>query len=151
MKTCTMFAAVLLALTVGGCSGVGLTAPSHFAELGGSKGYVERLASADGVVIGVRREINDPRGDLAFWSDGLARHLRGRGYTEHASHELRTRRGAPGRRLELSVWRDGRRQSLWIDVYVTQSQVVLVEAAGDAERFAAREAELRTALASVEP
>ena len=67
--------------------------PSGFAQIDDGRkderytGYTYRATNAEGVVLGVRHERNDPSGDLQFWSGAVDAHLRRAGY-----------RAGPGRR-----------------------------------------------------
>lgn len=115
---------------------VSLRTPPGFAVLDDQKEYVYRASSADGVVIGVRAEKNDPQGNLDFWSEVLNQKLRQMGYApEGAAAEVRTAGGLAGREMKFTAKRAGRPHRFWIAVFVTEGRVWVVEAGGDADRF----------------
>jgi len=131
--------ALLLAASAfaAGCGpSVTLQTPSGFAVLDGQKEYAYRAASAEGVVLGVRAEKNEPRGNLDFWADALDRQLRRGGYVADGDpREVRAASGLTGRQLKYTREERGRKQRFWMAVFVTADRVWVVEAGGDAERF----------------
>lgn len=110
--------------------------PAGFAVLDDQKEYVYRAASADGVVLAVRAEKNEPQGNLDFWADVLDRHLRRGGYAaDGTAVEVRTATGLTGRQARYTRNENGRKYRFWLAVFVTEKRVWIVEAGGDEERF----------------
>jgi hypothetical protein len=131
--------AILSAVSLGTAAcgpSVTLQTPPGFAVLDEQKEYAYRATSAEGIVIGVRAEKNEPKGNLEFWADAVDGQLRRNGYVpDGASAEVRTARGLVGRELKYTRTQGGRPYRLWIAVFVTEDRVWVVEAGGDADRF----------------
>jgi hypothetical protein len=134
---------------LGGCTNAAIVTPAGFAELGSSGDYDYRAADARGVAIAVRRESNDPSGDLAFWSGALDAHLRRAGYVPIDATKVESADGVEGRQIRYHVLHDGREHLFVIAVYVTDGEVVTVEAGGDADFVKEQEKTLERAMASV--
>ena len=130
--------AVVLALSATAACGpsVTLQTPSGFAVLEGQKEYVYRATSAEGVVVGVRAEKNEPKGNLEFWTNALDRQLRRGGYVaEGDAREVRTATALSGREIKYTRMENGRQYRFWMTVFVTEKRVWVVEAGGDADLF----------------
>ena len=127
-------AAVLLSLTA--CHTAHLETPDGFAELDGNK-YDYRATSSQGVVVGVKRHPNEPRGSLAFWSGVVSRKLEDQGYTRNSGkpRAVKTALGAEGRQFRYSFQSGGRPHKYWVTLFVTREQVFVVEAGGDEAFF----------------
>lgn len=131
-------AALLLALSATAACGpsVTLQTPSGFAVLEDQKEYLYRATSAEGVVLGVRAEKNEPRGNIDFWADALDRQLRRGGYVADGDmKEVHTKTGLTGREVRYTRVENGRKYRFWMTVFVTEKRVWVVEAGGDADRF----------------
>ena len=61
--------------------------------------YDYRAANAEGVVLAVRRNDNDPQGDLTFWSGALDAHLQRKGYTPEKTTEVHSADGITGKQV----------------------------------------------------
>ena len=134
----------------GGCSrGFDIQTPDGFAELD-EGGYAYRATSAEGVVIAVRREANDPRGNLAFWSAAVDYELRRKGYAAVSSKDVKSPSGVSGKQLRYTTSRAGRPNVLWATVFVSGSSVTVVEAGGDAAHFADVEADVERSIAAID-
>ena len=142
--------AVLLALaTLAGCSPTGtLRPPSGFAELDGKRPFDYRATSADGVVLAVRAEPNEPRGSTEFWASALDLRLRRAGYASVASRAVTTSAGVAGRQMRYAREEEGRTYAYWVTVFTTKDRVYLVEAAGDREAFGPSEKAIEGAVLS---
>lgn len=118
-------------------SGAHLAPPSGFAELEASDNYSYRATSAAGVVIGVRTEENRPHGNLEFWKNALDLKLKRSGYAPlpDAETKVSSNAGLEGRRLGYQISKDSRIQEYWLTVFVTDRNVIVVEAAGDGAFF----------------
>ena len=140
----------LLALPLSGCSrGFSITTPAGFAELDGQKDYGYRATSPQGVVIAVRREKNEPYGDLSFWSGAVDAQLRRGGYKAIKAIDVAAS-GVKGKQIHYVVVRSGREHMFWVSVFVTEKAVVTVEVGGDLEYFEKAEKALSAAIASVQ-
>jgi hypothetical protein len=141
----------MLGLAVAGCGrGFVLTTPSGFAELEAGRDYAYRATNAEGVVIAVRRENNRPYGDLGFWSGAVDAHLRRDGYTADKAVEVQSADGVPGRQIRYHATRERREFVFWASVFVTEANVVVVEAGGDRLHFDKLEGAVGSSLASLE-
>lgn len=130
-----LVALACLAVAASGCArGFRITTPSGFAELEDQDDYGYRAANAQGVVLAVRREPNRPYGDLTFWSGALDAHLRRGGYVAEEAVDV-SAGGMKGRQVRYRIERSGRDHIFWVTVFVTDDQVVTVEAGGDVEYF----------------
>ena len=138
MKSLKIFAlAPLFLLAIGCSSGARVSAPEGFAELDEGETYSYRATNAAGVVIAVRTEDNDPRGNLEFWTSALDYKLHNAGYValDKLPSKVKSDAGLDGRRLRYEIQRNGRPHEYWVTVFVTTGEVVVVEAAGDQAFF----------------
>lgn len=147
-------ALALLALLVGvattGCSrGFVITTPAGFAELEEEESYAYRATTAEGVVLAVRHEPNEPYGDLAFWAGAVDAQLRRNGYVADKALDVESSDGRHGRQLRYHTMREGREQLFWATVYVTDDVVVVVEAGGDRAFFEKLESSVSAAISSL--
>lgn len=135
MLLAALFAAAALNVACGGPS-ASVATPPGFGVLKDQKEYVYRATSAEGVVLAVRAEKNEPQGNLDFWADALDRTLRRAGYVAEGNPgSVRSGNGLSGRVHKYTRDQGGRAQRFWIAVFVTEGRVWVVEAGGDAQRF----------------
>lgn len=138
MKSLKILAlAPLFLLAIGCSSGARVSAPEGFAELDEGETYSYRATNAAGVVIAVRTEDNNPRGNLDFWTNAVDLKLKKSGYapiSEEAA-KVSSEAGLDGRRLRYTTQKDGRTHEYWVTVFVTEDEVIVVEAAGDESFF----------------
>lgn len=129
----TALAAVLLA----GCASTAkLSPPDDFAELDQGDTYDFRATNASGVVMGVRVEKNDPRGNLDFWVAALDYKLQKSGYTKKTARSEKIGTASlEGARVKYEITRAGRPHAYWLTVFVEEDRVIVVEAAGDEAYF----------------
>ena len=149
----TLILAVSMALSLLGtaCSrGFDIKTPEGFAELDSSDDYRYRATSADGVVLAVRREKNDPKGSLDFWASVIGNDLSERGYGAAKTEKVKSKNGTLGRKLEYRTTKNGRPNVLWVTVFVNGDRLVVVESGGDADHFRKVEHEISAAIAAVE-
>jgi hypothetical protein len=143
-------AAPLATLSLTGCgTGLSMATPNGFAELEDQQSYDYRATNAEGVVIAVRREDNDPAGDLAFWSGALDAHLRRAGYRAVEAKPVEAVGGMQGKQLRYTIERSGREHVFWLTVFVTESEVITIEAGGDVAFFGGVEKSVTRAIASL--
>ncbi len=137
MKTTLRWAPLLILLACAACGPrVTVQTPPGFAVLEEQKEYLYRAATAGGVVLAVRAEKNEPRGNLDFWADVIDRQLRRGGYAPDGTlTEVRASGGPTGRQASYVRVDNGRKDRFWFAVFVTGDRVWVVEAGGDEERF----------------
>jgi hypothetical protein len=140
--------AIAMSMSAVGCHS--MTPPPGFARLDANDDYAWRATSAEGVVLGIRREKNDPKGNLEFWASAVRYELERKGYQKVDIDQVRSIDGVDGRRLRYRTTRDGRPYVMWATVYVTDSRVVVVEAGGDEAHFASVKNAVDQAIRSVE-
>lgn len=141
MKSLKILALAPLFLLAIGCnSGARVSAPDGFAELDEGETYSYRATNAAGVVIAVRTEDNNPRGNLDFWTNAVDLKLKKSGYSAKSDEATKVSSdlGLDGRRLRYSMQKDGRPHEYWVTVFVTEDKVIVVEAAGDEQFFDAK-------------
>lgn len=139
----------ILALSAGCSRGFSIQTPEGFAELDDGD-YAYRATSAEGVVIAVRREDNDPQGNLAFWSAAVDYELRRKGYSAVSSKSVKSASGVSGKQIRYGITREGRPNVLWATVYVTSGNVTVVEAGGDSAHFEGVESEVEAAISEID-
>ncbi len=145
-----LYSCAALACLAGCGHAVSISTPPGFAELGSNGSYDYRAADARGVALAVRRESNHPAGDLAFWSGAVDAKLRRDGYQPVDTAEVHSADGVEGRQIRYTVSRDGREHVFLVVVYVTDAEVVTVEAGGDAELVKDEEKALSRAIGSLD-
>jgi hypothetical protein len=138
----------LAALVLGGCSSARLQTPSGFAAHE-DKTYDYRASDGEGVVLAVRSEKNDPKGDLEFWSSAVDVRLRKAGYAAQDRRDVTSLDGKAGRQLRYEIASEGRTLEFWVTVFVSGRRVVIVEAGGDAELFQPKTKVVEAAIASL--
>lgn len=142
-----LLAALLLSLA--GCAGFSITPPEHFVVLDEPdwSGFAMRAVNADGVVLGVREIDNDPRGTLTFWTDAIRNRLRTvRGYTLLEERPVKAASGHTGHQMLLGRDEGSQTYDYWVTVFVTDDEVLVVEAGGRREEFARVQQDLRRAI-----
>jgi hypothetical protein len=132
-----LLAALLTPLAAAACGPAAhIDTPAGFATLEDQTEYIYRSSTAGGVVVAIRREENQPRGNLDFWADAIDRKLQNNRYVpEGKPSEARAASGQEGRMLRYTREDQGRVYRFWAVVFVTEGEVFLVEAGGDKERF----------------
>ena len=139
----------LAALALGGCATTSLQTPAGFAAQPDDDHYEYRASDGEGVVLAVRREKNQPRGDLRFWTSALDVKLRQAGYQALSLEEVASADGIEGRQIRYALSFEGRELSFWVTLFVTSKRVVIVEAGGDSELFDAKTEAVEQAIASL--
>lgn len=139
----------LAALVLGGCTTTRLQTPSGFATHDDDT-YEYRASDGEGVVLAVRTEKNDPRGDLEFWTSAVDVRLRRSGYEARSLTDVVSANGHPGRQLRYELDAGGRTLAFWVTVFVTGRRVVIVEAGGDTELFEPKAKAVEAAIGSLD-
>jgi hypothetical protein len=141
----------ILTTFASGCArGFEIATPDGFAELDDNDHYRYRATSAEGVVLAVRREKNEPEAGLDFWTKALDNELTGRGYNLVATDSVKSKNGTQGTRLRYTVTRNGRPNVLWVAVFVSGSRVVIVETGGDEAHWKSVEPKVTSAIEAIE-
>ncbi len=145
-----ILAVVLLGWSLmAGCGGaIHIVPPPGFAVLEGGADHGYRAVSSDGVVLAVRREKNEPRGDLGFWSGAIDAKLRRDGYRAFEAHDV-TAKGVKGKQIRYAIELEGREHTYSVSVFVTETSVLTVEAGGDHELFARESQAIARAVESL--
>lgn len=138
------------ALLLFGCGGAQLNTPAGFAEISDSDAYDYRATSAEGVVMAVRREDNNPKGNLEFWASAVHYELERKGYSHTDATNVRSMGGVSGRQMRFRITRDGRPHVLWVTVFVTDKRVFVVEAGGDVAHFERVEKAVEEAIRAID-
>ena len=106
-----------------------------------------RATSPDGVVYRVRTQKNKPEADLPFWEEAMRMRMLEAGY--HLVQEERIQSGdREGALLELGAADGEKDQSYLIVVFVDGKRLIVVEAAGEVERFGPRREAILSAIRS---
>ena len=152
MTAAHLFLLFVAATSAAGCHpSVRLQAPDDFAELGAGKDarYDFRAASAQGVVLAVRSEANDPRANVDFWADAIDVRMRRDGYAAEAKKDVVSASGLPGKQLRYSREEERRVYRYWLTVFATGDHVYIVEAGGDKDSFDPAEKTVERAVLSL--
>lgn len=149
IRSVLAFAALALSTAAGCAPALHIATPPGFAEIAEHDGYRYRASNAEGVVLAVRREKNDPAADLSFWSGAVDARLRRAGYNALEARAVEAH-GLKGRQIRYAIVREGREHAYWVSVFVTRDAVVTVEAGGDKELFAHQEPAIEQAIASLD-
>jgi len=139
--------ALVAAFALAGCCSLKAAAPEGFAAFRG--GCPFRAVSPDGIVYRVRREANDPVATLEFWSEALARRMTEAGYVLQSTAEVRAG-NVTGALFDLVAPVGAEDQTYLIALFVRGDDLVIVEAAGEVSRFAARWPAVLAAIEKVE-
>jgi hypothetical protein len=157
MRTRWMFVGLLCAAMSTSACGVTLRAQEGFARVDDDH-YDRRVASADGVVVGVRVMRNRPEASVDFWIRAVDERLRARGYEPDGDPmATQTSAGMRGVQLRYVQTVGGRPHRYWATVFVRPggflrpSKVYVVEAGGDAETFDRAAPHVQRTIASLEP
>lgn len=133
-----------------GCTPSGkLDVPASYAKMPSSKNYSYRAANAKGVVIAVRTQDNELKGNADFWAESIDQRMRERGYEGEATiHDVQAKSGLAGKQMRYTRTDQGREYRYWLTVFVADSRVFVVEAGGDKETFDPATAEVESAVLS---
>jgi hypothetical protein len=125
-----------LSLLAPACASFHLNTPNGFAQLEDDERYDYRATNADGVVIAVRVERNEPLANLEFWGRVVDERLRRQGYVPDGNPEpVQSANGIPGVLFHYGATIGGREHRYQVAVFVRARKVFVVEAGGDREVF----------------
>ena len=122
--------------------------PDGFAPYESKKLY--RAVSPDGVVFRVRAAEHEPEADLAFWKEAMHERMEAAGYNFLSEAEVQAS-GTQGTLLELTAPYGTDDYTYLLAVFPAGKELVIVEAAGEISRFAARREAVLAAVAGVQP
>lgn len=124
--------------------------PAGFVEADAGFQFVKRVVSADGLVIGLRTEDNPEDGTLTFWTIAIRNELAdGRGYELLDEEAVVADNGEPGTLMDFAAKQGLAEMRYMTAVYVVGDKVLVAEAGGKADAFAAQEGAIRDSLLSV--
>lgn len=155
MRQAILSAVLAGAVLAGGC-GMKMDLPENFVAVdeGDLGPYQVRGVSADGLVLGARREANAENGTLAFWTEAVKRELAARNYTLTDSEDVESAGGLDGTLMTFTAKRGGRPYAYMAAVFVRgglidDGQVLIAEAGGEESAFTPRRGDVRKALLTV--
>lgn len=142
-------AGLLAVVALVGCGGPSYTmdAPSAFRRY--AEADALRLITADGIRVAARTVDNEPVADLPFWVDAMKRHLDERGYALTSEQCFETQGGWDGCTLEFLLPYGAEDWVMSETVFVLGEKLLLIEATGPFERFAAVADDYKAALRTV--
>lgn len=148
--------ALCLALALGACAPFAMETPANMAELQESEysNYNYRATTPEGIVFAARQvrqsdKGDTPRANLDFWSEALKLRMRtNAGYALLEEREVTAADGTPGIHLEFGRDQYQKAYHYWIELYVTDRYVHVLEAGGDKENFEASREVIEGAFAS---
>ena len=129
-----------------GAPGVDVSTPAGFAP--GKKASRPVAVSPDDVVFRVRTARNKPKADLDFWKEALRTRMKEAGYRLTSESEVRAG-DTPGALLEVAAPDGASDAAYLIVIFVDGSRLVIVEAAGEAGRFAPRRQAILDAVSAM--
>jgi len=129
-------------------AGLSPTAPEGFSAY--RKGREYRAVSPDEVVYRVRAAEHEPEAELDFWKEAVRVRMTEAGYTV-LREEMITSGAREGALIELVAPFGQTDFSYLIAVFPAGRRIILVEAAGEVERFDARREALEAAILSLNP
>ena len=145
----TLLALASLSILAAAC-GPKLAPPPSFAAIDGHD-YDYRATTAQGVVVAVRKEANDPRADVGFWARAIDLKLSRDGYARASEAKVKTDRGLDGIELAYARADQGRTTRYEVALFVDGSRLYVVEAGGDAEDFDPARPDVEKAIRSLNP
>ncbi len=123
-------------------------APAGFAPY--KKAGRFQALSPDGVAYRVRSARNKPAAALPFWKEALRSRMAEAGYHIVAEADVQSADGAKGSLLELGAANGQQDQAYLVAIFVDGRHLVIVEATGEAERFAKRRDAVLAAVSAIQ-
>ena len=123
--------------------------PTGFVELRDQEAYAYRAVTADGLVLAVRELAHEPKGELEFWTEAIANHMRQRGgYALLETRDVNNGDGLAGKQLRFGHDESSKPHLYYITVFVTDDHLYLLEAGGTREQMERRDEQLAWAVES---
>ena len=146
-----LFLVLSLVFLATACGGVTYTmdAPKQFKRF--DDDGVFKYITADGVMMKARQVDNYPKAELSFWKDATQKHLEAVGYIHNSTHCFKTQKGLAGCTLTFALPHGAEDWIFQETIFVVNDTLVLVEAAGEFNRFKAVEPDLEKALKTFSP
>ena len=123
--------------------------PKSFRKYEDTKAF--KMITANGVMLKAREVENYPKGDLAFWTDAMGRHLTERGYIRKETHCFKTDAGRDACTLDFLLPYGTEDWAFSSTIFVEGDDIILVEVAGPFERHAEVADEVKAALKTFNP
>ena len=136
----TLFACTAVALILGGCGKAPFearVAPGFVEVKEEDPAYDFRAVAPDGVAVAVRVEsLEKSSTDVGFWERAVALRMRElEGYALVATRDVKSGDGTPGRELIFGHDQDGKPFIYRIRLFVSGSNLLIVEAGGAKEQM----------------
>lgn len=122
---------VLLALTQS-CSSFEISKPEGFAAYQKQRSQF-RAISPKGVRFMVKEIRNDPKGNLATWTDIIESHLMNLGYHGIQKQEIKTKQGTKGSLIVSHYNLHNRQYTYLLALFVKEDKIILIQTAGEAK------------------
>ena len=143
------FAAVISLASIGCTPSGKVEVPGSYAKLPSAEGYSFRAANAKGVVVAVRTQDNELKGNIDFWAEAIDQHMRDDGYEgDPAIRDVQSRSGVAGKQIRYNRNQEGREYRYWLTIFLADSRVFVIEAGGDKEIFDPAIPEVESAVLS---
>jgi hypothetical protein len=110
-----------------------------------------RAISAEGVRLKARSIKNEPKGDLALWTEYLEMHLKSKGYLLKEKKEIQNSQGLKGMYLTSLYQYSGQNFAYLAALYVNKDNIFLIESAGTYPDFEKHRDNIIIALKSFRP
>jgi hypothetical protein len=143
-------ALLAVGMLAGSCAApYAMTPPETFKRFEDSREF--KMITADGVMLKARQVDNYPEASLEFWTAAMEEHLEAQGYVVKSNGCFKTKRGLDACTVDFLLPHGAEDWVLSETLFVIGDTVVLVEAAGPFDRFAAIEEALDKSLETFEP
>lgn len=149
-STVKLFSAALLLTLMAGC-GVPYTmeTPTAFRKYEETKEF--KMITADGVKLKAREVENYPKASLDFWTDASKKHLVKSGYTHQETTCFKTAQKLDGCTIRFMLPHGAEDWVYQETLFVVDDTIVIVEAAGEWEKFKTVQDDLQEKLKTFRP
>ncbi len=132
MRSKLLFSAVLAASLLAGCRPFKPATPPGFVDFSDNyENHEYRATTADGLVLGIRAEKNEPKGEMAFWLRAIENRMRDTsGYALLETRDVKDRLGNSGKQLRFGHDESGVPHLYFVTIFVAEKHVFLLEAGG---------------------
>jgi len=138
---------ITVSLIYSGCASFHATPPKEFAPYKGKNTY--RAVSPEGVNFRVRTEENKPFAELSFWKEAMQNRMIDAGYTFVDSSNININEKA-GFMLELAAPLGPEDYSYLISIVLKGKEIIIIEAAGEVNKFQKRKPDIIEAIKKIE-
>jgi hypothetical protein len=127
-----------------------VTAKSWWQQSNAHAGYDYRAISPDGVVLAVRRVENDPKANLAYWSQAVQERLRANGsYRVDSERDVTNHQGIAGHELTLKLGEGGAEQTYRVALFEHGQWLYLLESGGPTTKVTQHSVSLDEAIRGI--